>query len=93
MLATSGRVDDLQREDKSTLPGAAGEAGLQPEARATASVCPRLTGERGQVLPASDSGELGGQAPLLGTGSARPELILQETGHLETPLRSTVLRG
>lgn len=51
MLATSGRVDDLQPEDKSALPGAAGEAGLRPEARATASICPRLTGERGRALP------------------------------------------
>lgn len=93
MLATSGRVDDLQREDKSALPGAAGGAGLQPEARAAASVCPRLIGERGRALPASDLGELGRQAPLLGTGSTRPEVIPQEPGHLETPLRSTVLTG
>lgn len=48
ILATSGRVDDLQQKDESALPGAAGEAGLRPEAAPDSQLR--------QLQPASDSG-------------------------------------
>ena len=64
ILATSGRVDDLQQRDESALPEAAAEAGLRPEAAPDSQLR--------QLQPASDSGASWAGAPLLGTGSAHP---------------------
>ena len=64
MLATSGRVDDLWREEENSPSGATGgEAGLGPGARAAAPICPRLAGRRGQAPPASNPEETGGRGP------------------------------
>lgn len=51
ILATSGRVDDLQQRDESALPEAAAEAGLRPEAAPDSQLR--------QLQPASDSGRAG----------------------------------
>lgn len=58
ILATSGRVDDLQQKDESALPGAAGEAGLRPEAAPDSQLR--------QLQPASDLGQAGQPSPSAG---------------------------
>lgn len=55
MLATSGRVDDLRREEEKSPSGATGEAGLGPEARAAAPPPPDLSQTRRTERPGSTS--------------------------------------